>query len=218
MWARSSAVEHLTFNQRVVGSIPTGLTSVFKYLVTGSIRITSAGNHWATTTKCVGALGDARFCVVIQRDKRGHVVGAVRHGRCLNDTGAGNKQNNNQTTNEQQTRSKEPTRGKADEMCINNSSRAGRGTGGAGHPAPKQQTERQASNKHATSNERTTGQSDLEVVPDDEALELKMLLSPDRPGSLVSARAWRPDCPSPRLSTTSCTGWRRSDDPEPRLP
>ena len=30
MWARSSAVEHLTFNQRVVGSNPTGLTSVFK--------------------------------------------------------------------------------------------------------------------------------------------------------------------------------------------
>jgi hypothetical protein len=28
-WARSSAAEHLTFNQRVVGSIPTGLTSVF---------------------------------------------------------------------------------------------------------------------------------------------------------------------------------------------
>ena len=26
-WARSSAVEHLTFNQRVVGSIPTGLTT-----------------------------------------------------------------------------------------------------------------------------------------------------------------------------------------------
>ena len=29
-WARSSAVEHLTFNQRVVGSIPTGLTNDFK--------------------------------------------------------------------------------------------------------------------------------------------------------------------------------------------
>src|SRR5205085_6404736 len=27
VWARSSAVEHLTFNQRVVGSIPTGLTN-----------------------------------------------------------------------------------------------------------------------------------------------------------------------------------------------
>ena len=28
-WARSSGVEHLTFNQRVDGSIPSGLTSQF---------------------------------------------------------------------------------------------------------------------------------------------------------------------------------------------
>ena len=28
-WARSSAVEHLTFNQRVDGSIPSGLTNDF---------------------------------------------------------------------------------------------------------------------------------------------------------------------------------------------
>jgi hypothetical protein len=28
-WARSSAVEHLTFNQRVVGSDPAGLTNLF---------------------------------------------------------------------------------------------------------------------------------------------------------------------------------------------
>ncbi|MBL8884586.1 MAG: hypothetical protein JNL45_16215 [Hyphomicrobium sp.] len=33
-------------------------------------------------------------------------------------------------------------------------------------------------NKHATSSDRGTGQSNLEVVPDDEALELKELLSP----------------------------------------
>ena len=31
--ACSSVVEHLTFNQRVIGSIPTGLTSYFKGLV-----------------------------------------------------------------------------------------------------------------------------------------------------------------------------------------
>ena len=31
-WARSSAEEHLTFNQRVVGSIPTGLTNHIKLL------------------------------------------------------------------------------------------------------------------------------------------------------------------------------------------
>ena len=31
-WARSSAVEHLTFNQRVVGSNPAGLTNYFNEL------------------------------------------------------------------------------------------------------------------------------------------------------------------------------------------
>ncbi len=36
--ARSSAVEHLTFNQRVVGSIPTGLTILFGNLVFGGKR------------------------------------------------------------------------------------------------------------------------------------------------------------------------------------
>jgi hypothetical protein len=36
--ARSSAVEHLTFNQVVVGSIPTGLTSNFSNLLVTLIR------------------------------------------------------------------------------------------------------------------------------------------------------------------------------------
>ena len=31
VWARSSAVEHLTFNQRVDGSIPSGLTTSLNY-------------------------------------------------------------------------------------------------------------------------------------------------------------------------------------------
>lgn len=61
---------------------------------------------------------------------------------------------------------------------IKNSPQARRGTRIAERPAPKQQTEQQATNKHATSSERATGQSDLEAVPDDEALELKTLLSP----------------------------------------
>jgi hypothetical protein len=50
--ARSSAVEHLTFNQRVVGSIPTGLTNKIKKLdrsikagsgVKGNAKVTSCG-------------------------------------------------------------------------------------------------------------------------------------------------------------------------------
>ena len=41
-WARSSAVEHLTFNQVVVGSIPTGLTSIINMLCAtrGTLRHT----------------------------------------------------------------------------------------------------------------------------------------------------------------------------------
>ena len=37
--ARSSAVEHLTFNQRVVGSIPTGLTMLFNELSAAAMLI-----------------------------------------------------------------------------------------------------------------------------------------------------------------------------------
>ena len=32
LWARSSVVEHLTFNQRVAGSYPAGLTNQIKWL------------------------------------------------------------------------------------------------------------------------------------------------------------------------------------------
>ena len=43
--ARSSAVEHLTFNQVVVGSIPTGLTIRIKVLGQKSLLVGTAGKH-----------------------------------------------------------------------------------------------------------------------------------------------------------------------------
>ena len=42
VWAHSSAVEHLTFNQRVVGSNPAGLTNI-KIILVGIFRKHNAG-------------------------------------------------------------------------------------------------------------------------------------------------------------------------------
>ena len=44
LWARSSAVEHLTFNQRVSGSNPDGLTNKIKDLKAGSTVCVEPGN------------------------------------------------------------------------------------------------------------------------------------------------------------------------------
>src|SRR4029079_7495280 len=51
-WARSSAVEHLTFNQRVVGSIPTGLTSVSSHLDGWQIAIQPVGCDPGAISDC----------------------------------------------------------------------------------------------------------------------------------------------------------------------
>src|SRR5262249_26039419 len=56
--ARSSAVEHLTFNQRVVGSIPTGLTITIKEL--GILR-------WLTLYSILGPVVQTRFANRSQR-------------------------------------------------------------------------------------------------------------------------------------------------------
>src|SRR5947209_19931540 len=61
--ARSSAVEHLTFNQVVVGSIPTGLTNKIKYLAVKWIRLffpsyqiaTNFGGVWPAVAPICGS-------------------------------------------------------------------------------------------------------------------------------------------------------------------
>ena len=58
-------------------------------------------------------------------------------------------------------------------------------------------------NKHATSSDRGTGQSDLEVVPDDEALELKELLSPAGPSGKPRG--------GPRVAPKAGLGLSKSD-------
>jgi hypothetical protein len=45
MWARSSVVEHLTFNQRVAGSIPAGLTMWFYSEGSSSLLTESRSSH-----------------------------------------------------------------------------------------------------------------------------------------------------------------------------
>jgi hypothetical protein len=61
LWARSSAVEHLTFNQRVVGSIPTGLTTLSsdEESATGRLRWPrlASGYHRGLSEPTLGQIG-----------------------------------------------------------------------------------------------------------------------------------------------------------------
>ena len=52
--ARSSGVEHLTFNQRVDGSIPSGLTNKFNYLAITFGNADWAGHHRGITRTKLG--------------------------------------------------------------------------------------------------------------------------------------------------------------------
>jgi hypothetical protein len=49
-WAASSVAEHLTFNQRVVGSIPTRPTTFLSKLSDLRVLTCDAGNEWVTTS------------------------------------------------------------------------------------------------------------------------------------------------------------------------
>ncbi len=85
-WARSSAVEHLTFNQRVSGSNPDGLTtseiSHLPHQFTSPIlaRSVELGSHWVPKPFFCAAISLSLTTPPLPRERRGSNKAGLRNG------------------------------------------------------------------------------------------------------------------------------------------